>query len=1223
MKRSFIVCFILFALILKVFSANITSNAVTGNFSSTASWVGGVAPGANDTVIIVSGANISLTANATVYKLRISSGGSLNLSSNTLKLNGNGADYGSMSIYGTLNLNTGTLELTGDFYTGSSTYPGTFNCNTGTVNFIGNEHQMISGTTIPTFYNFITSNTNNALLKGVTGHPVNTIFKGNFVANGVFNRSSENNYPAKVTFSGNTTLSGLYSFFLNHVVIDQGATLNASNKTIYLYGNWTNNGTFICGTSTIWFAYDANHPTHPNQDISNMNASTNPFYNIYINKTTGSVSPIPNTNDALNPLGHLWINGSFTVNNGTWINGDRQLWVKKDFIVNSGTYTASQGRLILNGNTQQLLKTGTSNLYKFTVDNSNGGVLLVSNATVANELVLTNGVVYTTENYQVYVSNSSTTAIPTYSATSFVVGRLRREVVSGASNYVFPIGPMNVIPLKYRPVTYEQTSSGGAANIAMIADNIAANANLANWYIRINSNSGNPTGNLLFSYNLSQDFPAGVNECAFSVNRGATPPPANWNYILTTTTGASGGNAGTIKSAIPATLAPNAYIIGEPIPQVNNTSVCNNNSVTLTVVAPTGSTNFNWYNAPTGGSLLQSNNTSYTTPSLTNTTIYYVSNVNGTTSCVSNYRTPVTVTVGSNINVNIIPNGPTSICGNGSVVLDAGSMYATYLWQNNATSQTLTATTGGVYSVSVTDGNGCGGSGSINVSITPIPGNATTVNGPTNLCVGSNAIFTTPNVSDATNYQWVVPNGISIVSGQGTNTINVVAYSAASGSVSVTPNNSCGNGGVASITVSAASAPDNPASISGPTTVCVGQVVSYTIPFVNGATGYQWDVPSNTTIVSGNGTNSISLDWGNATTGTIIVTPYNSCGNATPTSIYVTVSQLPPSSTGNINGPLFVCQGSMTDYFINPVNNATGYLWEVPLGISVVGGQNTNEITVDWVYATSGFVKVTPTNGCGIGVTDSVFVVSQVSPAIPPIGDTLWVCQNDTLFVGVPPISAVTVNWWDSETGGQLINTGDTVAFYINASTTVWVEAVGSNGCSQQGGRKRIVIIVYPQSYVSLTSDAIDNEAIIGQSVTFTAQPTTYPNYNYLVNTASVQNNNSSIYITNVLQNNDIVSVVITDENGCNYVADTILFKIKPIPNAFSPNEDGVNDVFMKNYDLSIVNRWGEELYKGIEGWDGKYKGDDVAQGTYFFVISYKGLNNETVKVTGTVTLSR
>ena len=1224
MKKSFILSFILFTLCFHVFSSNISSNAVTGNWNSTTSWVGGVVPGTNDTVIIVNGSNITLNANATVYKMRISSGGIFNLSSNKLKLNGNGADNGSMSIYGTLNLNTGILELTGDFYTGSSTYQGTFNANTGTVNFNGNVHQQIYGETIPEFYNLTTSNTNNSLQMGVTGHSVNTVIKGNFVANGVFNRNSDNNYPAKVTFSGNTTLSGIYSFFLQHVVIDAGATLNATNKTIYLYGTWTNNGTFICGTSTLWFVYDPNHPTHPDQTVSNMSASSNPFYNIYINKTTGTVTPIVNPNDALNPMGHLWVNGSFTVNNGTWINGDRQLWVKKDFLVNSGTYNAGLGRLILNGSTQQLLKTNTSNLYKFTVDNSSGGVLLVSDVNVANELVLTNGAIYTTESYQLYVSNSATNAIPTYSASSFVVGRLRREVVSGASNYVFPIGPMNITPLKYRPVTYEQTSSGSAANISMIEDIIPVNANLANWYIRIGSNTGNPAGNLLFSYNLSQDFPTGVNECAFSVVRGTTPPPANWNYILTTATGATGGNSGSIRATIPASLVPNAFIIGEPIPQLNNVSICSNNSIALSVVSPTGSTNFNWYNAPSGGTLLHPNSASYTTPVLNSTTTYYVANVNSTTSCISNYRTPVIVTVGSSSSVNIIPNGPTSICGNGSVILDAGNMYASYLWQNNSTAETITATTAGLYTVHVSDANGCTGSGSINVSITPLPGNATTVNGPSTLCVGSNATFTTPTVANATGYQWVVPNGISIVSGQGTNTINIVVSSNVSGNISVSPSNSCGNGNSTSILVTVSDAPDNPLSISGPNSVCAGEIATYTIPYVTGATGYQWDVPSTTSIVSGNGTNSISLDWGSATTGTISVTPYNSCGNSIPSSIYVTVSQLPPSVTGNINGPLFVCHGDMTNYYITPVNNATGYIWEVPLGISIAGGQNTNTITVDWQFATSGFIKVIPTNGCGLGVTDSIFVVSQESPDAPVISDTIYVCQVDTIRLGVPPVLNVTFNWWDSETGGQMIATGDTVNLYnLSDNTSIWVEAVGASGCSNPGGREEVRIVVFPHQFISLTSDLIDNSALLGQAITFTAMPSQYHIYDYFVNTLISQSSNSNIYITNSLSNNDVVSVVATDANGCIYDADSIQIKIKPIPNAFTPNGDGINDVFMKNYDLSILNRWGQTLYQGREGWDGKYKGEQITSGTYFYIITYLGLKGEIISVNGSVELSR
>lgn len=76
------------------------------------------------------------------------------------------------------------------------------------------------------------------------------------------------------------------------------------------------------------------------------------------------------------------------------------------------------------------------------------------------------------------------------------------------------------------------------------------------------------------------------------------------------------------------------------------------------------------------------------------------------------------------------------------------------------------------------------------------------------------------------------------------------------------------------------------------------------------------------------------------------------------------------------------------------------------------------------------------------------------------------------------------------------------------------------------------------------------------------------------------------------------------------------------VPNAFSPNGDGVNDYFnvydvksIVEFEAAIYNRWGQQLYSwGIDqidcescGWDGTYKGKPVKDGVYFVVVTAKG----------------
>ena len=74
--------------------------------------------------------------------------------------------------------------------------------------------------------------------------------------------------------------------------------------------------------------------------------------------------------------------------------------------------------------------------------------------------------------------------------------------------------------------------------------------------------------------------------------------------------------------------------------------------------------------------------------------------------------------------------------------------------------------------------------------------------------------------------------------------------------------------------------------------------------------------------------------------------------------------------------------------------------------------------------------------------------------------------------------------------------------------------------------------------------------------------------------------------------------------------------------NTFSPNGDGINDVFMPDYVIEIMDRNGLRIYSGASGWDGTYNGRQAKEDTYFYRLHYRTANGKRQK-TGYVTLIR
>ena len=113
-------------------------------------------------------------------------------------------------------------------------------------------------------------------------------------------------------------------------------------------------------------------------------------------------------------------------------------------------------------------------------------------------------------------------------------------------------------------------------------------------------------------------------------------------------------------------------------------------------------------------------------------------------------------------------------------------------------------------------------------------------------------------------------------------------------------------------------------------------------------------------------------------------------------------------------------------------------------------------------------------------------------------------------------------------------------------------------------------------------------------------------------------------------------SVLYTDPNGCR-VSDSVTIYVLPPgrifwPNAFTPNGDGNNDIYLpggsmvKQMVWRIYNRWGEKVFESesmLIGWNGKYKNAPQPPNVYVYYAEVTYLNNVTEEFKGSITLIR
>jgi len=249
-------------------------------------------------------------------------------------------------------------------------------------------------------------------------------------------------------------------------------------------------------------------------------------------------------------------------------------------------------------------------------------------------------------------------------------------------------------------------------------------------------------------------------------------------------------------------------------------------------------------------------------------------------------------------------------------------------------------------------------------------------------------------------------------------------------------------------------------------------------------------------------------------------------------------------------------------------------------------------------------------------------------------------CLGDVvnIEVGSPDEGRVTQYRW--EPANLIIAGADTKRITVSPemTTTYIVQIAYDDGCILTASFTQQVAL-FP---VDICDIDIEMDTIfINQSTRLCVQFN--PNYQYIWEPAEfIDGDNTGDCInTTDLEEDVVYSVTIINEAGCEIectdakVTVANLICDEPyifVPNTFSPNNDGVNDVlrvrvyeeFLLDLEFVIYNRWGQEVFKTTDisvGWDGTFKGEQMPVDSYGFYLRVGCIDGEVFKKSGSVNL--
>ncbi len=542
----------------------------------------------------------------------------------------------------------------------------------------------------------------------------------------------------------------------------------------------------------------------------------------------------------------------------------------------------------------------------------------------------------------------------------------------------------------------------------------------------------------------------------------------------------------------------------------------------------------------------------------------------------------------------------TTICNSSPVDLTAtgAGVGGNYEWNTGETAQTITVspTTLTTYTVTVTDVYGCTDVDNIIVSVNSLPG-LNIDSDDDSICAG-NSVALTASGTDTYLWNTTETNNTISASPAVTTTYTVTGTDLATG---------CSNTEEEVIVVSA-----NPTADAGSDkTNCSGYPL---VLSVSGGSTYVWNTLETTSAITISPT----------ITTTYVVTAFSVAGCQDVDSVAVSVLPLPPAVAENDTS---ICSGSSVTL---TASGGDSYLWNT--------GITTNSITVTPVTTTTYIVTVTDAvTGC----TDSDEAVVIINP-IPnaPTVLPITACEyTDATLNVLNPINGYTYLWYGADTNFVGVGTSYTSNNITTPPPVIYVKAISDYGCISALVSTTIVMGTEPLANF-IVKDSVTN-ILIDEEIELIDLSVNAATWSWDFDNDGIADDSYDQYPSYTYETEGIygIMLVVTSADGCvDTIIKTNLIEVGKrgelfIPTAFSPNGDGVNDLFkvygngIKSMEIKVFNGWGFEVFSSTskaDTWDGTNKdGEEQPEGNYAYTFDCVLTNGDNIQKSGIITLVR